>query len=273
MSVAPEIGAEPYPMSNADPHSPDHHAALADLLDPVTTARLAELGDWTGATCLEVGAGGGSLARWLAGRVGDDGRVLATDTDLDRLPHHRRLLCVRHDLRSGDPLPGGPKDLTVARLVLSHLPEREAILHRLVADLVPGGTLVVADWASLRTRDEVVVAAPSAAAAEAYAAYQQTVGRKVFEAAGTDRNWARRVHPLMLAAGLVDVRTTVSAEYWTGGSAGARFVGAVLRQVRPRLLAAGMTRGQLDAVLDLLDDPGLVIHGHPLYITSGRRPC
>jgi len=31
--------------------------------------------------CLEVGAGGGSIAEWLCDRVGPDGRVVATDLD------------------------------------------------------------------------------------------------------------------------------------------------------------------------------------------------
>ncbi|MGI5213833.1 class I SAM-dependent methyltransferase [Plantactinospora sp. CA-290183] len=259
-------------MNNKDGHSPAHHAALAELLDPVTIARLSELGDWKSATCVDVGAGGGSIAMWLADQVGDDGRVFATDMDPDQIPHHRRLLRVQHDIRGDDPLAGGLYDLIIARLVLSHLPDREAILHRLANRLAAGGTLVVADWATLRDREETIVAAPSEEAADLYATYQRTVGKDVFDAAGTDRNWARRIHPVMLTAGLTEVETRVSAEYWTGGGAGTRFVAAVLQQVRPRLLAAGMTDLQLHKTLAILDDPGLVIHGHPFYITSGRRP-
>ncbi|MFY1673903.1 class I SAM-dependent methyltransferase [Plantactinospora sp. WMMB334] len=269
--------ADPYPMSNADAHSPDHHAALAELLDPVTMARLAELGDsigtdWIGATCADVGSGGGSIAMRLADQVGDDGRVYAIDTDPDQIPDHPRLVRVQHDIRSGAPLPGDFYDLIVARLVLSHLPEREAILHRLVDGLAYDGTLMVADWAPLRDRQEIIVAAPSENAADLYATYQRTVGEVVFDAAGTDRGWARRIHTVMVSAGLVDVQTHFSGEYWTGGSAGTRFVAAIVKQVRPRLLAAGMTDLQLNNLLALLHDPGLVIHGHPLYITSGRRP-
>ena len=41
---------------------------------------------------LEVGAGGGSMARWLSEQVGPSGRVMATDIDLQRLLDSRRLL-------------------------------------------------------------------------------------------------------------------------------------------------------------------------------------
>src|SRR5215212_3622133 len=46
---------------------------------PKTTRHLSELGVAPGWKCLEVGAGGGGVARWLAERVGEAGRVVATD--------------------------------------------------------------------------------------------------------------------------------------------------------------------------------------------------
>lgn len=261
-----------YALDNQHPHAGDHHSAMAELLDQNTIRRLIRLGDvgaWAAARCLEVGAGAGSIARWLAGLVDVFGHVVATDLDPSRIPTHSRLTTIRHDLRSGDPVPGGPFDLIHARLVLAHLPEREAILTRLVDQLAPGGTILIEDWAPLRTYDEVIVMAPSPAAAELYARYQHAVGTQVFDTAGTDRTWARRIHPLMLDAGLTEVRTEVHAEYWTGGTAGCRFVKAVLNQVRPRLHPY-LSDTELDELARLLDDPRLVIHGHPMYATSGR---
>jgi ubiquinone/menaquinone biosynthesis C-methylase UbiE len=39
-----------------------------------------------GAKCLEVGPGGGSIARWLAARVGERGHVTALDLKPDHIP-------------------------------------------------------------------------------------------------------------------------------------------------------------------------------------------
>src|SRR6187399_1249805 len=54
---------------------------LERISDPVTRGRLEKLGVARGWRCLEVGAGRGSIARWLADRVGPEGRVVATDLD------------------------------------------------------------------------------------------------------------------------------------------------------------------------------------------------
>ena len=60
-------------------------AGLEAALDPVTHERLAGLGVGPGWRCLEVGAGGGAVAFWLAKRVAPDGLVVATDLETDFL--------------------------------------------------------------------------------------------------------------------------------------------------------------------------------------------
>ena len=49
--------------------------------DPISVAALERLGVDAGWRCLDVGAGAGSIARWLAERVLPAGEVLATDLD------------------------------------------------------------------------------------------------------------------------------------------------------------------------------------------------
>jgi ubiquinone/menaquinone biosynthesis C-methylase UbiE len=59
--------------------------ARLDLLDEVSGAWvrrvLTQCGVAAGWHCLDVGAGAGHLARWMASEVGPEGRVVATDTD------------------------------------------------------------------------------------------------------------------------------------------------------------------------------------------------
>jgi ubiquinone/menaquinone biosynthesis C-methylase UbiE len=57
-------------------------ALLQEYYDPRTIARLENLGVAAGWRCIDVGAGGGSIAQRLAERVGPTGSVLAVDLDL-----------------------------------------------------------------------------------------------------------------------------------------------------------------------------------------------
>src|SRR6516165_1192119 len=52
---------------------------LERVADPITLRRLQSLGVREGWRCLEIGAGHGSVARWLAKQVGPQGQVVATD--------------------------------------------------------------------------------------------------------------------------------------------------------------------------------------------------
>ncbi|MBV8988911.1 MAG: hypothetical protein JO372_10175 [Solirubrobacterales bacterium] len=72
--------------------------------DPLTVSQLDAIGVGEGWRCLDVGAGGGSVTRILAERVGSTGSVLAMDLDTslleelasDRVEVRRRDLCSDH---------------------------------------------------------------------------------------------------------------------------------------------------------------------------------
>ncbi|MSQ09698.1 MAG: class I SAM-dependent methyltransferase [Dehalococcoidia bacterium] len=100
--------------------------------DPYSVHNLSTLGDMTGWRCLEVGAGGGSISRWLAAQAGPSGQVLATDLDvrlLERIPSPPNLEVRRHNIVTEE-VEQGVYDLVHTRLVLEHLPERQAVLQR-----------------------------------------------------------------------------------------------------------------------------------------------
>jgi ubiquinone/menaquinone biosynthesis C-methylase UbiE len=60
---------------------------IESALDPFTQSLLAETGVGPGWECLEVGAGGGSILRWLGERVGPKGRALGVDKKTEYLKH------------------------------------------------------------------------------------------------------------------------------------------------------------------------------------------
>jgi SAM-dependent methyltransferase len=119
-------------------------AMLSDLTNEATFDRLGSFGPMTGWRCIDIGAGDGSVARWLAGQVGAEGRVVATDLELDRLApgdgvEQRRLDLVDDDLEAG------AYDLVHARSVLLHVADPHAALGKMVVGLRRGGVLVVED--------------------------------------------------------------------------------------------------------------------------------
>ena len=214
---------------------------LTAILDQSTVETLAPLVP-LGGRCLELGAGNGSVARWLADAVGPDGHVVATDLKPDHVRadvrSHPRVGLLEHDLRA-DPLPAGPFDVVHARLLLAHLADRDTLLPALAGVLAPGGVLVIEEWGG--TGPGVVLSSPWPETAELYRRYQAAL-MAMFAAAGNDPTWSVRVHAAMVAAGLSDVRTVVRARSWTGGTAGCRLpsvvtsrriIGASPRRCRP----------------------------------------
>lgn len=116
--------------------------------DWLAIGRASAFGLGVGSTCLEVGPGAGSMARWMAGVVGPSGRVDAIDISERffpalQLPHINKRL---GDIRSIE-LEESIYDIIHARLVLLHLPQadRVPVLERLRRSLKPGGSIIVCD--------------------------------------------------------------------------------------------------------------------------------
>ena len=76
------MSGDDYLLDNRVIEAGDRIAALSALFDPVTFRHVDALGIARGWRCWEVGAGGPSVPRGLAARVGRQGRVLATDIEL-----------------------------------------------------------------------------------------------------------------------------------------------------------------------------------------------
>src|SRR6516162_5678939 len=118
-------------------------ALLTQFADPITTRRLTDLGVGPGWRCLDVAAGNGSVARWLAERVGREGRVVATDLNPRFLGGHGlpNVEVRRHNILEDD-LEAAHYDLVHCRALLMHLPDPVRALRRLVDAVRPGGWLL-----------------------------------------------------------------------------------------------------------------------------------
>ncbi|HYW40110.1 MAG TPA: class I SAM-dependent methyltransferase [Terriglobales bacterium] len=80
-SDARQSAGSTYLLDNAGKQAPARFAALSALFDSGTIRHLEDRGVAPGWHCLEVGGGSGSIAIWLADRVGATERVLVTDID------------------------------------------------------------------------------------------------------------------------------------------------------------------------------------------------
>lgn len=241
---------------------------LAAMLDPFTTRRLEQAGIHSTARCMEVGAGSGSIAGWLADRVDGSGEVVATDTDPSHLRAHRHVRTVLHNIAT-DPLePLGSFDLIHARLVLGHLANRREVLARLAGALNPGGVLAVEEFAA--SWDRCVMDAPDPDAGRLFGEYHAAL-LAVLRASGVDVGWGQRVYGAMCDAGLTEVDTELWARAWRGGEPGCLLPYHASAQLRPQLVQAGMSERDLDRLRELLQDPRLVIYGNLAVSTFGRR--
>lgn len=91
-----------YTLPNSWTNAQRRFELLEQCYDPATCRRITDLGIRSGWNCLEAGAGAGSVARWLAGQVGERGGVPAVDLDValldvdtaSNLEVQQRDLCV-----------------------------------------------------------------------------------------------------------------------------------------------------------------------------------
>jgi ubiquinone/menaquinone biosynthesis C-methylase UbiE len=121
----------------------DRLRAIEAIFDPATRRQILAAGLKSGARCLEVGAGAGSVMGWLAEQVGPSGHVTAVDINtrfLEAALANAEILAG--DIR-GMTFKRNSFDLIHARYVLVHIPESALVLDLLWKALKPGGALVI----------------------------------------------------------------------------------------------------------------------------------
>lgn len=256
-----------YIFDNAWQQERQRLASLEAVYDPGTFRVLAGRGVGEGWHCLEIGGGGGSVARWLSERVGMSGSVLATDLDtrfLDAIGA-ANVEVRRHDI-TVDPLPIGAFDLIHMRMVLQHLPERPAVLRRLVAALRPGGWLVSEDM------DFASAVADPAIGPAGVDLFRRMMDGSIRAGGGMDLEFGRKVARHLAEAGLSDAGAEGRVAMWHGGSAGATAWRLSVEQMRPRFIASGlMTDWEIDQGLQLLQDSDFGAMSPIMMAAWGRR--
>jgi SAM-dependent methyltransferase len=198
----------------------DRLRLLEAIADPRSIRLLRELGIGPGWRCAELGAGGGSMARWLADQVGDTGSVVAVDRDTALLKHLDRRSTIEVVESSIEELnlPSASMDLIHTRNVLMHIDGADEIMADLVDALRPGGALLVeeADYFPLAGMTSPALFDVTSA----------LVGKWT---------WARTIPNTIATLPVADISVTIDTSMLQGGSPEAAFWTYTLRSVRNRL--------------------------------------
>lgn len=266
-------GAEPgYRLAAAGREAAEDErlSLLEQLYDPVSRQRRALVRP--GWRCLEVGAGRGSMAVWLAERVGPTGSVVASDIDVGYL---RRLdvpnlEVVEHNILEDPPeaLGVGSFDVVCSRLMLFHLVDRQELaIRQMVKCLRPGGWLIDedADWGTV---------APVDPSHPLHAAYHDAWREgDWWTARGYDKAFGRKLPALFERCGLEQLRHEAGTEVVRGGSPWAKWWEVTLDVINElgggRAVAADQR--ELEVIKSVLADPTVWLLRELLHACWGRR--
>lgn len=235
---------------------------LADLFDPETVERLERIGVPEGGRVLEVGAATGTIAEWLAERVGSSGQVVATDIDTRALEDWDEppFEVLRHDVLRDEFEPGS-FDLVHCRAVLLLLsPDQELAVERMASWLRPGGALLCEEpWIDAARLSPDPVTARAVAGLETAAPH-------------VDGAFARRLPAALAATGLEQVTAEASLRFFRGGSDRAAFhLRALVGYAEPLIEAGVLEPADRDRLEATYADSATIDCGWPRIAAWGRR--
>jgi SAM-dependent methyltransferase len=236
---------------------------LEQIEDSGTIAVLERLPPMEGLTCLEIGAGAGSIAAWLASRVGPSGEVLATDIDVSHLDDAKYSV-LRHDIERDD-LPEERFDLVHVRHLLIHLGDPKSVLARLRGSLKPGGILVAEEsdlrsWAPVAGHRQV----------EFQSGINTVLG--LYVARGMNVALGGDLPAILSNAGFEVTHQDSASRTVSGGSAEAIYQERSMRQLADSTEDRHPREAEvLRRFADCLRDPGVLYRSRTTVSVSARR--
>lgn len=200
---------------------------LSQVMGPATRSLLSAVGIPHGASCLDVGCGGGDVTRELASMAGPDARVVGVDLDATELGLAQRETVEQgfSNIRfeTGDVTEWETSrsfDVVYTRFLLTHLPDPPGLLASVRRHIRPGGVMIIED---IDFRGHF--AEPDCAALQRYVELYTTsvlnrgadpcIGPKLpglLRAAGFDDVQLMLSHPVAQAGGIKEL-TCITLEY------------------------------------------------------------
>lgn len=242
-------------------------SGLELALDPGTRHHLKRIGLGPGWRCIEVGAGGGSIAFWMAEQVAPRGVVVATDLETDFLEREgagrASLEVLRHDINA-EALPTG-FDLVHTRWLVEWLPDKRAALRRMRDALRPGG------WMLVEEPDFVTLFAGAESAALRRVVLAAM--RHLESTCPVEVEYGRRLLGDLDSLGLADLSAEGRVPLVRGGSPpAAHFLRLTVEKFRVPVLESGVVGAEeFDEAMAVLQDPRAIVPMPMTVAAWGRR--
>jgi len=211
---------------------------LHEVYGASTEALLAEVGLGPGMRAVDIGCGTGTVARWMAARVGPTGSVFGVDVSSAQLEVARReaqrlgLSHVQfvHADAYATGLPHESFDLVYCRFLLCHLAQPERALSEMISLLKPNGALVC---------DDVDIASIFADPPSPVVERMRDLMRAVGVARGVDYCLGIRLHRLFRDLGLKHPQVRFDQPVYATGE-GKRFWEYTVLEAGPAIVEAGL---------------------------------
>ncbi len=250
----------------------DRLRVLASATEGGTSRLLDEVGVAAEMACLDVGCGGGDVARLLAARVGPGGRVVGIDLDAALVgiaaeeARALRLGQLAYRVGSVSELDETGFDIVYARFLLTHLGERDAVLAAMLEALQPGGAIVLED-----IDFSGHFAYPDFPELGDYCRLYAALTRST----GGDAEIGRALPSLLLRAGLRNVEVRVSQPVAFTGEA-KLITPATMRGIGTRVAEVGLaTANEVERITEALDraaaDPEVLLSMPRIVQAWGRK--
>ncbi len=238
--------------SAEESHELERLQLLERIFDPGTQRRMLATGLTTGWHCLEVGAGAGSIVRWLEQRVGPSGKVVALDNNPRFLRNSgsSTIEILQGDVCEID-LPPAAFDLVHARYVLIHIANYRLAFQRILRCVKPGGWVVIEepDFQGARA-----INGPD----EARAAFDRVnhAIERMFTSIGMDYALGAKLPALFQQQDLSQLTVEYEGHLSSGGGLIPQLMKLSADQLQMKYVATGMV-GDADMTLyrRLADDP------------------
>jgi len=239
---------KPYILDDASAVEYKRLDLMSKILDPWTRGYLTTLGVGEGWNCLELGGGNGSIAEWLADRVGATGSVTSIDINpvlLELLPQ-QSVSVQQVDVRTSE-LGSKSYDLVTCRALLHHIADyAPQVVARMAEAVKPGGWLLIQepDFHLAPTTEPEVWART----------WKGLIDWG--QANGVDWLIGRRLPSMVAGLGLGYPLAKTDVQNFRGGDRGALYFQLFLAEVRDRVIEGGqLDAATIDGASALLNDP------------------
>lgn len=248
---------------------------LGRVMEDGTRILLHKAGVGEGMDCLDAGCGGGDVSLLLAELVGANGSVLGIDCDAAAIDIARReaeekgIAVVTY--RCEDILRVDAReivDVLYCRFLLTHMPERDEAVDRLLAALRPGGLAIFED-----IDFSGHFSAPDSRAMREYMRLYSAATRHL----GGDAAFGLRMPAFLRNAGVVDLTVRINQPAALEGEA--KLINPLTMQAAAEhIVDAGLaTPEEIAAIVHDLDDearsPDTLVSAARIVQAWGRKPA